>query len=98
VGQTGLSKSSSSSSIVTPVHGALIATVLEPGIYYLNAYVDERLTGTTLLFAETDRPRYSYMLMPEDLARVANGELLTLMRRARHTSGSAAGQSSGTKK
>jgi hypothetical protein len=45
-----------SSSMVTPVHGELIASVPEPGIYYLNAYVDDRLTGATLLFAETESP------------------------------------------
>jgi hypothetical protein len=57
--------SSTSSCLVVPIHGELIAVVPNPGIYFINIYVDDRLVGTTLLPAETDRPKFSYSLPRE---------------------------------
>lgn len=74
---------STSSCIVVPIHGELIAVVPSPGIYFVNAYVDGRLTGTTVLAAEGDTPRYSFNLPSDDLARVKAGELLLLLKRSK---------------
>jgi len=76
-----LTTSSTSSCVVVPIHGELIAIVPCPGIYFVNAYVDSQLVATSLLPAETDHPQYSVSLSQEDATRVAAGELLILLRR-----------------
>lgn len=73
---------STSSCIVVPIHGELGAFVPGPGIYFVNVYIDDRLTGTALLAAETDRPQYSYNLDAADAGKVSDGELLILLKRA----------------
>lgn len=73
---------SSSSCIVSPVHGDLIILVPEPGFYFVNVYVDDVRCGTALFVAETDAPHYSYVPMDADLARVTAGELLVLQKRS----------------
>ncbi len=78
-----LRTSSTSSCIVAPIHGELIAIVPCPGIYFVNTYVDGQLVATAPLPAETDRPQYSFNLTQEDTARVAAGELLILLKRPR---------------
>lgn len=74
---------STSSCIITPVYGEREVLISEPGVYFVNADVDGNLVGTDLLFAETDRPKYSYDLHSDALAQVAAGELLILQKRAR---------------
>ncbi len=74
---------STSSCIVTPVHGELIVVVPAPGIYFVNVCVDDDLIGTALLPAETDRPEWSYTLMDAEEAQVAAGQLLLLLKRSR---------------
>ena len=54
-----------------------------PGIYFINAYVDDQLVATAVLPAEIERPQYSYNLSSEDSARVEAGELLILLKRAK---------------
>jgi len=80
---------SRSSCIVTPVHGEVIALVPAPGWYFVNVSVDDRRLGTTVLAAETDRPRYSYDLADEILAQVSAGELFVLLKRSRQEAPSA---------
>lgn len=72
---------STSSCMVTPIHGQLETVVSNPGIYFANVYVDDRLIATALLAAERDRAEYSYNLTEADAARVSAGELLILMKR-----------------
>ena len=73
---------SNSSCNVIPIHGELIPVVPKPGLYFLNVYIDDKLVGSALLAAETDRPLYSYNLEKENLASVAKGELLLLLKRS----------------
>lgn len=77
---------STSSCIIVPIHGELIGLIPTPGIYFLNAYVDDQLVGSTVLAAETEKPRYSYMPIEEDLARIAAGEPFVLLRRSQQRS------------
>ncbi len=54
----------------------------KPGIYIINALVDELVLGSLLLFAEADEPKYSYRLRDVDAERVSAGELLVLAKRS----------------
>ena len=71
-----------SSCIIEPIHAELIAVVPKPGLYFVNAYVDDEIVGSTIIAAETEKPRYSYNLRANDLASVASGELLLLLKRS----------------
>lgn len=71
---------SSSSCIVTPIHGRLMVTIPSPGIYFVNAYIDDKLTGSIVVAAESDQPQYSYALHDVDIARVRAGEFLILVK------------------
>ncbi len=73
---------STSSCIVTQIHGEVIMLIPKPGIYFINALVDELFIGSLLLFAETDKPEYSYRLREVDAERVRAGELLVLSKRS----------------
>lgn len=73
---------SRSSFIVTSVHGNVIIDIPKPGIYFISAYVDDVRTGSIVLAAETDNPKFSYTLLPEQTAQVAKGELLYLLKRS----------------
>lgn len=73
---------SNSSCVIEPLHGELITIVPKPGLYFVNAYVDEEMVGSTVIAAETEKPKYSYNLLPKDLASVASGELLLLLKRS----------------
>lgn len=78
---------STSSCIVTPIHGAVTAIIPEPGVYFVNVNIDGRLAGTAWIAAETEKPRYMYSITDSDAARVSNGELLNLVRYAKKASG-----------
>lgn len=73
---------STSSCLVTEIHGEVMMLIPKPGIYIINALADELLLGSLLLFAETDEPEYSYRLRVEDTERVRAGELLVLAKRS----------------
>jgi hypothetical protein len=72
-----------SSCISVPVYADdLIAQIPKAGIYYVNVYVDGEFVGCVLLFAETDKPQFSYNLYKEELDRIANGEFMILLARS----------------
>lgn len=72
-----------SSCISTPIYADdLVVQIRKAGIYYVNAYVDTEFVGCVLLFAETDKPEFSYSLYKEDIDRIANGELFILASRS----------------
>ncbi len=73
---------SKSSCLITPVHGKVIIQVPKPGYYYVNAYVDDVLTGTSVLIAETDKPQFSYTLLPETEKGVKEGQLQLMVKRS----------------
>ncbi len=66
----------------------LIVQIPKEGIYYVTSYIDGEFVGCVLLFAETDKPQFSYNLYKEDLARVSRGELLILLARSQQRSDS----------
>jgi hypothetical protein len=70
------------SSMIDPIDGDLIVVVPSPGVYFINAYVDDKLVGSEILSAETDEPMFSYELFPEDIARVSAGELALMAKRS----------------
>ncbi|HSX41889.1 MAG TPA: hypothetical protein VLE93_00895 [Candidatus Saccharimonadales bacterium] len=57
-------------------------TIPRPGVYFVNLHVNDVLTGSLVLVAETSRPRYSYSLSPQDRQHIINGELFRLAKRA----------------
>jgi len=73
----------SSDCIVTPVIGKVLVRIPEPGIYYFNLYVDDQFTSSILLAAETDKPKFSYSLLDENIKSVESGELLILSKRSK---------------
>ncbi|MBL0351128.1 MAG: hypothetical protein IPP68_12290 [Elusimicrobia bacterium] len=77
------SGASTSSWRVVPIVGEFKVDLPAAGIYFVNAYVGDQLVCSRFLNAETDKPRYSYSLLPEDAQRVAKGEFLMLPRRSR---------------
>ncbi|MCL4353956.1 hypothetical protein M1349_00600 [Patescibacteria group bacterium] len=72
---------SSSSFVISPIHGDMIIKIPEPGIYFVSVYVDDKRVGTVVLAAETDNPKFSFTLMPEQVAQIQKGELLNLLKR-----------------
>lgn len=77
---------STSSCIVSPLHWYVVLRTPEPGLYFVNLVVSEKLVGTALLAAETDKPRYSYSLPSEETQRVRSGEVMVLTKRSRPAS------------
>ena len=71
-----------SSCIIEPIHAELITVVPKPGLYFVNAYVDQQIVGSAIIAAETENPRYSYNLPAKDLASVGSGEPLLLLKRS----------------
>lgn len=69
----------------TSVHGKVVLEIPEPGWYFVNVEVDGQRIGTRVFSAENERPKFSYALLPEDMARVAAGDFLILGRRARRS-------------
>ena len=80
---TNTSMESKSSCLISPVHGRFIISIPEPGYYFINTYVDETLIAPCILIAETDKPKYSYNLNPEQLLQVQKGELINLAKRSK---------------
>ncbi|MHB8280506.1 MAG: Ntn hydrolase family protein [Candidatus Humimicrobiaceae bacterium] len=70
---TNTSVKSKSSCLISPVHGRFIIQIPEPGYYFINTYVDEALIASCILIAETDEPKFSYNLKPEQLYQVQKG-------------------------
>lgn len=79
---TTTSLESRSSCLISPIHGKFVIHIPQPGYYYLNTYVDNIFTASTILVAETDRPRYSYSLLQGQAKEVTNGQLMLLSKRA----------------
>lgn len=79
---TTTSLESRSSCLISPIHGKFVIHIPQPGYYYLNTYVDNIFTASTILVTETDRPRYSYSLPQEQAKEVTNGQLMLLSKRA----------------
>ncbi|HUV42860.1 MAG TPA: hypothetical protein VMY36_03065 [Patescibacteria group bacterium] len=78
---------SSSSFVISPVDGDMIFKIPKPGIYFVSIYIDDTRIGTAILAAESDNPKFSFTLMPEQVAQIQKGELLNLLKRApQHTS------------
>ena len=73
---------SRSSFSIMPVHGDVIIQVPKPGYYFVNIYVDDALTGSLVLVAETDKPQFSYTLLPEMEKEVREGQLRLLVKRS----------------
>lgn len=67
---------------IKPVYGEFVVKIPEAGVYFFNLYVDDQFLSSILLAAETDKPKYSYYLLEEDLERVKSGELLILAKRS----------------
>jgi len=72
---------STSSFVISPIHGETIIKIPKPGIYFVSVYVNDKRVGTVILAAETDNPKYSFTLMPEQIAQIKKGELLNLLKR-----------------
>lgn len=73
---------SKSSCITYPLIGDVLIPLSKPGFYYLNQYVDDILSHTSLLAAETEKPQFSYTPPDEDIKKVDQGELLFLVKRS----------------
>ncbi len=79
---TTTSMESKSSCLISPLHGRFIIQIPEPGYYFINTYVDGTLTASCVLIAETDEPKFSYNLAPEQIRQIQNGELIKLLKRS----------------
>jgi len=73
---------SESSFIASPIVGEFLIEIPKPGIYFLNAIVDEQRLTSILFAAETSEARWSYTILDEDKQSVKNGELLCLSKEA----------------
>lgn len=73
---------SESSFIAIPIAGEFLIEIPKPGIYFLNAIVDEQRLTSILFAAETSEARWSYTMLDEDKEKVKNGELLCLSKEA----------------
>lgn len=80
---TNTSVESKSSCLISPVHGRFIIQIPEPGYYFINTYIEEALISSCILIAETDEPKFSYNLEPEQLRQVQKGELINLVKKAK---------------
>jgi len=65
-----------------PIHGNFIIQIPKAGIYWISLYIDEKLIISSLIIAETEKPKYSYSLREKDVERVKSGEFLVLPPRA----------------
>lgn len=73
---------SQSSCLIMRVHVETIITVPNPGYYFVNTYVDDAMIASSILIAETDKPHFSYSLLPEAEKEIKEGQLLTLVKRS----------------
>lgn len=73
---------SESSFIANPIEGEFLIEIPKPGIYFLNAIVDEERLTSILFTAETSEARWSYTLLENDKESVKKGELLCLSKEA----------------
>lgn len=65
------------------VYGEFVIKIKESGLYWINVYDNNELIGSSLLPVEKAKATYSYSLPAEDVRRVENGELLSLLQRSR---------------
>lgn len=72
----------SSECITLPTCLDALTQVNKPGIYFFNICVDNQFVGSAVFAFETDKPKYSYSLIDEDIARVTSGEYLMLSKRS----------------
>ena len=73
---------SESSYIANPIEGEFLIEIPKPGIYFLNAIVDEERLTSILFAAETSKAQWSYTLLENDKESVKKGELLCLSKEA----------------
>ncbi|MDD5415920.1 MAG: hypothetical protein PHE48_02850 [Candidatus Daviesbacteria bacterium] len=73
---------SESSYMANPIAGEFIIVIPKPGIYFLNAIVNEQRLTSILFAAETSEARWSYTMFDEQKQQVKNGELLCLSKEA----------------
>lgn len=73
---------SESSFIANPIVGEFLIEIPRPGIYFLNAIVDEQRLTSILFAAETSEARWSYTMLDADKESVKKGELLCLSKEA----------------
>lgn len=73
---------SESSFIANPIIGEFLIEIPKPGIYFLNAIVDEKRLTSILFTAETSEARWSYTILDNDKESVKKGELLCLSKEA----------------
>lgn len=73
---------SKSPTITYPLIGQVLISIPKPGFYFINQYVDDLLSHTSIFVAETDSPQFSYTPSDEGIEQVKNGELLSLVKRA----------------
>lgn len=78
---------SESSFIASPIIGEFLIEIPKPGIYFLNAIVDEQRLTSILFAAETSEARWSYTMLDDDKESVKKGELLCLSKEATKNKG-----------
>ena len=62
-----------------------VANIIEfpqPGLYFINLYIDEKLEGSILFPADNDDPEFSFGLRPEERRLIDSGVPLCLLKRA----------------
>ena len=81
--EVGNKKITSESSFISkPLAGEFLIEIPKPGIYFLNAIVDEQRLTSILFAAETSEARWSYTMLEKDRESVKKGELLCLSKEA----------------
>ena len=81
---TTVSVESRSSCIISPINGNFVVKIPSPGLYFINAYIDDSLTVSWLLVCETEKSKFSYTLPPAETQRVSDGELIMLLKRSQN--------------
>lgn len=73
---------SESSYMANPIVGEFIIQIPKPGLYFLNAIVNDQRLTSILFTAETSEARWSYTMYDEQKQQVKDGELLCLSKEA----------------
>ena len=73
---------SESSYMANPIVGEFIIQIPKPGLYFLNAIVNEQRLTSILFAAESSDARYSYTIYDTEKEKVKKGELLCLAKEA----------------
>lgn len=73
---------SESSFMANPIVGEFIIQIPKPGLYFLNAIVNEQRLTSILFAAETSEAKYSYTMYETEKEMVKKGELLCLAKEA----------------